>query len=45
MKIAVIGAGGWLGGTIAREALSRGIEVTAIGGTPPSSSRSRAPSR
>jgi putative NADH-flavin reductase len=31
MKIAVIGAGGWLGGTIAREALSRGIEVTAMG--------------
>ncbi len=30
MRIAVIGAGGWLGGTIAREALSRGIEVTAI---------------
>ena len=31
MKIAVIGAGGWVGGAIAREALSRGIEVTAIG--------------
>ena len=31
MKIAVIGAGGWLGGTIAREALARGHEVTAIG--------------
>jgi putative NADH-flavin reductase len=31
MKIAIIGAGGWLGSTIAREALGRGIEVTALG--------------
>src|SRR5690348_7518331 len=31
MKIAVIGASGWLGGAIAREAVSRGHEVTAIG--------------
>lgn len=31
MRIAVIGASGWLGGAIAREALSRGHEVTAIG--------------
>lgn len=31
MKIAVIGAGGWLGGAIAREAIDRGIEVTAMG--------------
>jgi uncharacterized protein len=31
MRIAVIGASGWLGGTIAREALARGHEVTAIG--------------
>jgi len=31
MKIAVIGASGWLGGTIAREAVGRGHEVTAIG--------------
>jgi putative NADH-flavin reductase len=30
MRIAVIGATGWLGGTIAREAASRGHEVTAI---------------
>lgn len=30
MKIAVIGASGWVGGTIAREAVSRGHEVTAI---------------
>jgi putative NADH-flavin reductase len=30
MKIAVIGASGWMGGTIAREALSRGHKVTAI---------------
>lgn len=30
MKIAVIGASGWLGGAIAREAISRGHEVTAI---------------
>jgi putative NADH-flavin reductase len=31
MRIAVIGAGGWLGGDIAGEALARGHEVTAIG--------------
>ena len=31
MRIAVVGASGWLGGTIAREALSRGHQVTAIG--------------
>ena len=31
MRIAVIGASGWLGGAIAREALGRGHEVTAIG--------------
>jgi uncharacterized protein len=30
MRIAVIGASGWLGGTIAAEALRRGHEVTAI---------------
>ncbi|MEO8966239.1 MAG: NAD(P)H-binding protein [Solirubrobacteraceae bacterium] len=34
MRIAVIGASGWLGGAIAREALSRGHEVTAIGRDP-----------
>jgi putative NADH-flavin reductase len=31
MRIAVIGASGWLGGAIAREALERGHEVTGIG--------------
>jgi putative NADH-flavin reductase len=31
VRIAVIGATGWLGGAIAREAVSRGHEVTAIG--------------
>jgi putative NADH-flavin reductase len=31
MRIAVIGASGWLGGAIAREGLARGHEVTAIG--------------
>jgi putative NADH-flavin reductase len=31
MKIAVIGASGWLGGTVLREAVSRGHQVTAIG--------------
>jgi uncharacterized protein len=31
MKIAVIGASGWLGATIAREAIDRGHTVTAIG--------------
>jgi putative NADH-flavin reductase len=31
MKIAVIGASGWLGGSIAREAISRGHSVTVIG--------------
>jgi putative NADH-flavin reductase len=31
MRIAVIGASGWLGGAIAREALARGHEVTAMG--------------
>jgi putative NADH-flavin reductase len=30
MRIAVLGASGWLGGTIARQALERGHEVTAI---------------
>ncbi len=30
MRIAVIGASGWLGGEIAREALARGHQVTAI---------------
>jgi putative NADH-flavin reductase len=34
MRIAVIGGSGWLGGTIAREALSRGHEVTAIARDP-----------
>jgi putative NADH-flavin reductase len=34
MRIAVIGASGWLGGAIAREALARGHEVTAIGRDP-----------
>jgi uncharacterized protein len=34
MKIAVIGATGWLGGAIAREALSRGHTVTALGRDP-----------
>jgi putative NADH-flavin reductase len=34
MRIAVVGASGWLGGTIAREALSRGHQVTAIGRNP-----------
>jgi uncharacterized protein len=31
MRIAVIGASGWLGGAIAREAMERGHQVTAIG--------------
>jgi putative NADH-flavin reductase len=31
MRIAVIGASGWLGGAVAREALGRGHQVTAIG--------------
>jgi putative NADH-flavin reductase len=30
MKIAIIGASGWLGGAIAREAMSRGHQVTGI---------------
>jgi uncharacterized protein len=34
MRIAVIGASGWLGGAIAAEALSRGHEVTGIGRDP-----------
>jgi putative NADH-flavin reductase len=34
MRIAVIGASGWLGGAIAREALARGHEVTVIGRDP-----------
>jgi putative NADH-flavin reductase len=34
VKIAVIGASGWLGGAIAREALARGHEVTGIGRNP-----------
>jgi putative NADH-flavin reductase len=28
MRIAVIGASGWLGGTVAREAIGRGHDVT-----------------
>ena len=31
MRIAVIGGSGWLGATIAREAIGRGHEVTVIG--------------
>jgi hypothetical protein len=31
MKLAIIGASGWLGGEIARQALTRGHRVTAIG--------------
>jgi putative NADH-flavin reductase len=31
MRIAVIGASGWLGGAVAREAIHRGHQVTAIG--------------
>src|SRR5438309_10241305 len=31
MKLAIIGASGWLGGTIAREAIARGHDVTAVG--------------
>jgi|SRR5947209_4215555 len=31
MKLTIIGATGWLGGTIAREAIARGHEVTAVG--------------
>jgi putative NADH-flavin reductase len=34
MKIAVVGASGWLGGAIARNAVGRGHEVTAIGRDP-----------
>lgn len=34
MRIAVIGASGWLGGAIAREALERGHEVTGIARDP-----------
>jgi putative NADH-flavin reductase len=34
MRIAVIGASGWLGGEIAREAVSRGHQVTGIGRSP-----------
>ncbi len=34
MRIAVIGASGWLGGEIAREALARGHQVTAIARNP-----------
>jgi hypothetical protein len=34
VRVAVIGASGWLGGAIAREALSRGHEVTAIARNP-----------
>jgi uncharacterized protein len=34
MRIAVIGASGWLGGAIARDAVGRGHEVTAIGRDP-----------
>ncbi len=30
MRIAIFGASGWIGGTIAREALNRGHTVTAI---------------
>jgi putative NADH-flavin reductase len=31
VRVAVIGASGWLGGAVAREAIGRGHEVTAIG--------------
>ena len=31
MRIAVVGATGWLGGAVTREALARGHEVTAVG--------------
>jgi putative NADH-flavin reductase len=31
VRIAVVGASGWIGGSVAREALARGHEVTAIG--------------
>jgi putative NADH-flavin reductase len=31
VKVTVIGASGWLGGTIAREAIERGHDVTAVG--------------
>ena len=34
MRIAVIGASGWLGGAVARAAVGRGHEVTAIGRDP-----------
>lgn len=34
MKIAIIGASGWVGGAIAAEALSRGHEVTAVSRDP-----------
>ncbi len=34
MRIAVIGASGWLGGAVARDAVGRGHEVTAIGRDP-----------
>jgi putative NADH-flavin reductase len=30
MRIAIFGASGWIGGTVAREALGRGHEVTAV---------------
>ena len=34
MKIAIIGASGWVGGAIAAEALLRGHEVTAVSRDP-----------
>jgi putative NADH-flavin reductase len=34
MKIAVVGATGWLGGAVAQEALNRGHQVTAISRSP-----------
>lgn len=34
VRIAVIGASGWLGGSIAREAIDRGHQVTALARTP-----------
>jgi len=34
MKICVVGATGWIGGSVMREALSQGIEVTAVSHNP-----------
>jgi putative NADH-flavin reductase len=36
MRIAIVGATGWLGGAVTREALQRGHEVTAVGRHPDS---------